>query len=260
MPRRAALALACLAALAVLSPSRAQVRTVTVFAAASLRNAIDDANRAFAKASGIKVVVSYAGTSALVKQIEAGAPADVLLSADLRWMEYLAQNRLIDPRTRVNLLGNRLVLIAPKDSRLDRVAITPGFDIARHAGDGRIAIANVTAVPAGRYAKAALQALGVWAAAENKLAQAENVRAALAYVSRGEAPLGIVYATDARIDIGVKVIGTFPDGSHPPIAYPVAATADAKPEAARYLAFLRTSSAKGIFEAYGFSFLIRPTS
>jgi molybdate transport system substrate-binding protein len=140
------------------------------------------------------------------------------------------------------------------------VAITPGFDIARHAGDGRIAIANVTAVPAGRYAKAALQALGAWTAAENKLAQAENVRAALAYVSRGEAPLGIVYATDARIDIGVKVIGTFPDGSHPPIAYPVAATADAKPEAARYLAFLRTSSAKGIFEAYGFSFLIRPTS
>jgi molybdate transport system substrate-binding protein len=140
------------------------------------------------------------------------------------------------------------------------VAITHGFDIATLAGSGRIAVANVKAVPAGRYAKAALESLGAWSAAANKQAQAENVRAALAYVSRGEAPLGIVYATDAKIDRGVKIVGTFPENSHPPITYPVAATVNARPEAARYLAFLRTSGAKNIFEAYGFSTLIRPTS
>ena len=260
MLKRTFIAFACLAALTAAPLARAQDKAVTVFAAASLKNAIDDANKAFTKATGVKVVVSYAATSALVRQIEAGAPADVFLSADLRWMDYLAQKKLIKAETRVNLLGNRLVLIAPRDSKLDTVAIGKGFDIARLAGDGRIAVADVKAVPAGRYAKAALQTLGAWPAAEKKLAQAENVRAALAYVSRGEAPIGIVYATDARIDKGVKVVGIFPEGSHPPITYPVAATINAKPEAARYLDFLRTSGAKSIFEAFGFSFLIRPTS
>jgi len=260
MLKRALLALACLAALTAALPTRAQEKTITVFAAASLKNALDDANTAFSKASGIKVVVSYAATSALVKQIEAAAPADVFLSADLRWMDYAAQNKLIKVETRVNLLGNKLVLIAPKDSRLDMVAVSTGFDIAKLAGDGRIALANVTAVPAGRYAKAALESLGAWPAAESKLAQAENVRAALAFVARGETPIGIVYATDARIDPGVKIVGTFPDGSHPPITYPVAATINARPETARYLSFLRTSGAKSIFDAYGFTFLIRPTS
>jgi molybdate transport system substrate-binding protein len=238
----------------------AQRSSVTVFAAASLKNAIDDVNAGFGKKTEIKTVVSYAATSALVKQIEQGAPADVFLSADLRWMDYAVEKKLIKTDTRVNLLGNKLVLIAPKDSRLTSVTIGPGFDIARLAGDGRIAVADVKAVPAGRYAKAALESLGAWPAAEKKLAQAENVRAALAYVSRGEVPVGIVYATDAKVDPGVKIVGTFPDGSHPAVIYPVAATANAKPEAARYLEFLRTHAAKSIFEAYGFSFLVRPTS
>jgi molybdate transport system substrate-binding protein len=195
-----------------------------------------------------------------VKQIEQGAPADVFLSADLRWMDYAVEKKLIKTDTRVNLLGNKLALIAPKDSKLDTVAIGPGFDIARLSGDGRIAVADVKAVPAGRYAKAALESLGAWPAAEKQLAQAENVRAALAYVSRGEVPIGIVYATDAKVDPGVKIVGTFPDGSHPAVTYPVAATTNAKPGAARYLEFLRTPAAKSIFEAYGFSFLVRPTS
>jgi molybdate transport system substrate-binding protein len=253
-------ALACLLALLAAFPARAQERSITVFAAASLKNAIDDVNAAFTKATGIKAVVSYAATSALVKQIEQGAPADVFLSADLRWMDYAAEKKLIKLDTRVNLLGNKLVLIAAKDSTLDTVTIGSGFDIAKLAGSGRIAVADMKAVPAGRYAKAALEALGAWAAAEKKLAQAENVRAALAYVSRGEAPIGIVYATDAKIDPGVRVVGTFPDGSHPPIVYPVAATANARPEAARYLDFLRTPAVKSVFEAYGFSFLVRPVS
>jgi molybdate transport system substrate-binding protein len=242
------------------SPARGQDKTITVFAAASLKNAIDDINAAFNTAIGIKVVVSYAATSALVKQIEQGAPADVLLSADLQWMDYASEKKLIKLDTRVNLLGNTLVLIAGKDSKLDHVAIGPGFDIVKLAGSERIAVADVKAVPAGRYAKAALAVLGAWANAEARLAQAENVRAALAYVSRGEAPIGIVYATDAKIDPGVKIVGIFPDGSHPPVIYPVALTANAKPEAVHYLAFVRSSAAKTIFEKYGFAFLIRPTS
>ncbi len=234
--------------------------TITVFAAASLKNAVDDANTAFTKKTGIKTVTSYAATSALMKQIEQGAPADIFLSADLKWMDYGVEKKLVKDGTRVNLLGNKLVLIAPKSSRTDDVTITKGFDIDKLAGDGRIAVADVTAVPAGRYAKAALQALGIWRAAGKKLAMTENVRAALALVARAEAPIGIVYETDAKIDPGVKIIGHFPDGSHPPVTYPVAATAGAKPAAAEYLAFLRTQAAKAIFEQYGFGFLIRPTS
>jgi molybdate transport system substrate-binding protein len=251
---------ACLATASLVQSGHAQDRSITVFAAASLKNALDDANAAFGKATAIKVVTSYAATSTLVKQIEAGAPADVFISADIRWMDYAAEKKLIAPDTRVNLLGNRLVLIAPRDSKLENVAIGRGFDIARLAGDGRIAVANVISVPAGRYAKAALESLGAWAAAEKKLAQAENVRAALAFVARGETPLGIVYSTDAKAEPGVKVIGVFPDGSHPPVTYPLAATLTAKPEAARYLDFLRRSAAKLIFETHGFSFLIRPVS
>jgi molybdate transport system substrate-binding protein len=260
MLRRTLLALACVVAASVPQLARAQDKTVTVFAAASLKNALDDTNAAFSKATDIRVVVSYAATSALVRQIEQGAPADVFLSADLRWMDYAVGKKLIQVDTRTNLLGNKLVLIAPKNSRLDRIAIGPGFDLAALARDGRIGVADVTAVPAGRYAKAALETLGAWAAAEKKLAPAENVRAVLAYVSRGETPLGIVYATDAKIDPGVKIVGTFPDGSHPPVIYPVAATATAKPEAQRYLDYLRSNTAKMIFETYGFSFLIKPTS
>lgn len=246
-------------AFAAAHPAAAQ-DALTVFAAASMKNALDDANAAFAKATGTKVSVSYAASSALAKQMEQGAPADVFVSADLKWMDYVAERKLIKPDTRVNLLGNKLVLIAGKDSKLDHVTIGDGFDIAKLARDGRIAVADVRAVPAGLYAKAALEKLGAWKAAEPKLAMAENVRATLAFVARGETPVGIVYETDAKIEPKVKIVGVFPDGSHEPITYPVAATINSKAAAERYLAFLRTSAAKAIFEKYGFSFLVKPVS
>ena len=219
-----------------------------------MKNALDDVNAAFTKQSGIKVVASYAASSALMKQIEQGAPADVFVSADLDWMDYGSQKKLIKDDTRVNLLGNRLVLIAPKDSKIGNVTIGPGFDLAKLAGDGRIATGDVRAVPVGKYAKAALEKLGAWAAVEPKMAMAENVRAALVLVARGEAPLGIVYETDAKVEPNVKIVGAFPDDSHPPIIYPVALTVTAKPDAAPYLAFLRSQAAKTIFEKYGFTF------
>ena len=254
--------LACLLILGLLAVARpaAAQDSVTIFAAASLKNAIDDINAAFTRQTGVKTVVSYAATSALMKQIEQGAPADVFLSADLKWMDYGLEKKLVQPASRVNLLGNKLVLIAPKDSKLDKVTIAQGFDLAKLVGDGRIALADVKAVPAGRYAKDALESLGAWNAAENKLAMTENVRAALVLVARNEAPLGIVYETDAKIDPGVKIVGTFPDGSHAPVTYPVALTSQAKPAAVRYLDFLRSQAAKAVFEQYGFSFLIRPVS
>jgi molybdate transport system substrate-binding protein len=248
-------------ALAVLlaSPVVAQEK-LTVFAAASLKNALDDVNAAFTKASGIKVTASYAASSALAKQIENGAPADVFVSADLKWMEYAAEKKAIKPETRINLLGNRLVLIAGKDSELGDVKIDDGFDIARLAGDGRVAVADTKAVPAGFYAKEALEKLGAWKAAEPKLAQAENVRATLAYVARGEAPVGIVYETDAKVEPNVKIIGTFPADSHTPVIYPVAATVNAKAGTVKYLNFLRSGAAKAVFEKYGFTYLIKPVS
>ena len=223
-----------------------------------MKNALDDVDDAFSKKSGIKVVASYAASSALMKQIEQGAPADVFLSADVDWMDYGAKHNLIRSDTRVDLLGNKLVLIAPKDSKIDHVNIAPGFDLAGLAGNGRIATGDVRAVPVGLYAKAALEKLGVWAAVEPKMAMAENVRAALVLVARGEAPLGIVYETDAKVDPGVKIVGVFPEDSHPPIVYPVALTKEAKPEAAQYLAFLRMPDARMIFEHYGFDVLVKP--
>ncbi len=219
---------------------------ITVFAAASLKNALDDTNAAFTKATGVKVTVSYAASSALAKQIEQGAPADIFISADLQWMDYVGERKLIKPDTRVNLLGNKLVLIAPADSKIANVTIGQGFDIAKLAGSGRIAVADVNAVPAGRYAKAALEKLGAWAAAEPKLAQAENVRATLAFVARDETPVGIVYETDAKVEPKVKVIGAFPDDSYPPVTYPVAATAiTTKQSVSQYLHFLRISGSQG---------------
>lgn len=244
---------------ALAAPAVAQ-ETLTVFAAASLKNALDDANAAFTGTTRVKVTASYAASSALAKQIEQGAPADVFISADLKWMDYVAERKLIRPASRLNLLGNRLVLIAPKDSRLDKVEIGQGFDIAKLAGDGRIAVADVRAVPAGLYAKAALQKLGAWQAAEPKLAMAENVRATLAFVARGETPIGIVYETDAKAEPKVKIVGMFPDNSYPPVTYPAAVTGTAKGTAERYVSFLRSSTAKSIFEKYGFSFLVRPVS
>jgi molybdate transport system substrate-binding protein len=242
------------------APALAQEKRLTVFAAASMKNALDDISAAYTAKSGIKIVASYAASSALAKQIEQGAPADIFASADTDWMDYTIGKKTINEPSRVNLLGNSLVLIAPKDSRLDKVAIGPAFDLSKLVGDGKIATGDVKSVPAGKYAKAALEKLGAWQAAEPKFAMTENVRAALALVARGEAPLGIVYSTDAKVEPGVKIVGIFPADSHPAIIYPVAATATAKPEAAGYLAFLRSSAARTIFEKYGFSFLVSPTT
>jgi molybdate transport system substrate-binding protein len=242
------------------SPASAEDKSLTVFAAASMKNALDDIDLAFTAKTGVKIIASYAASSALAKQIEQGAPADIFMSADTDWMDYAANKKAINEPTRLNLLGNSIVLVAPKDSDVDKVTIGPGFDLAKLAGDGKIATGDVNAVPVGKYARSALERLGAWRAAEPKFAMAESVRAALTLVARGEATLGIIYATDARVEPGVKIVGTFPLDSHPPIVYPVAATTTAKPEAASYLAFLRSSAAKSIFEKYGFSFLVSPTT
>ena len=243
-----------------LSPVLAQDKSLTVFAAASMKNALDAVDAAYSAKTSVHIVASYAASSTLAKQIEQGAPADIFLSADTDWMDYAIGKKSIDEATRVNLLGNSIVLIAPNDSKVDNVAIGQGFDLAKLAGPGKIATGDVQAVPVGKYAKAALEKLGAWQAAEPKFAMADNVRAALTLVARGEAVLGIVYSTDARVEPGVKIVGTFPADSHPAIVYPVAATLTAKPEAAGYLDYLRSSVAKATFEKYGFTFLIRPTS
>jgi len=242
------------------APALAQDKTLVAFAAASMKNALDDVDAAYTAKTGAKVVASYAASSTLAKQIEQGAPADIFVSADTDWMDYAVGNKTVNAATRVDLLGNSIVLIAPKDSAIENVTIGPGFDLAKLAGAGKIATGDVKAVPVGKYAKAALEKLGAWQAAEPKFAMAESVRAALTLVARGEAALGIVYSTDAKVEPGVKIVGTFPADSHPPIIYPVAATTTAKPEAADYLAFLRTAAAKAIFEKYGFKFLISPTT
>ena len=194
-----------------------------------------------------------------MKQIEQGASPDVYLSADTEWMDYGAKRNLIKNDTRENLLGNRLVLTAPKNSKIDEVSIAPGFDLAALVGNGRIATGDVRAVPAGLYAKSALEKLGVWSSVELKLTMSENVRAALVLVSGSRHTLEIVYETDAKVDPGVKIVGVFPETSHPPIIYPVAMTKDAKLEAAKYLAFLPTPEAKAVFERYGFRALAKPT-
>jgi len=244
----------------IFSPAQAEDKTLVVFAAASMKNALDDIDTAFTAKTGVKVQASYAASSTLAKQIEQGAPADIFVSADTDWMDYATVNKNINEATRVSLLGNSIVLIAPKDSKLDNVAIGPGFDLAKLAGDGKIATGDVKAVPVGKYAKAALEKLGAWQAAEPKFAMAESVRTALTLVARGEAVLGIVYSTDAKVEPGVKIVGTFPADTHPPIIYPVAATATAKPQANDYMAFLRSQAAKTVLEKYGFVYLIRPTS
>jgi molybdate transport system substrate-binding protein len=254
-------AAAALVAIALPLTAFAQDASLTVYAAASMKNALDDTDAAFTKATGIKVLVVYAASSALAQALDRGSKADVFISADVKWMDYAADRKLIKPDTRVNLLGNRLVLIAANDSKIERVDIGKDFDIARLVGDGRIAVANVETVPAGIYAKAALEALGAWAAAEPKLNITTNVRTTLALVARKQASVGIVYQTDAKIEPLVKIVGVFPDGSHEPIIYPAATTAEAmNPAVTRYLDFLRSSPAKAIFERYGFNYLIKPTS
>lgn len=242
------------------SQARAQQPAVTVFAAASLKNALDAVNAAYAGTAGVKVTVSYAATPTLVRQIEQGAPADVFISADAPWMDYAAKRNLLRADSRFDLLGNRLVLVAPAAAAAGPVAIGPGLDLARLADGGRIVTGEMQSVPAGRYAKAALQQLGLWDAAAPRLAGAENVRAALSLVARGEAPLGIVYATDAKAEPGVKVLGVFPATSHPPITYPAALTASANAAAPPYLMFLRSAAARAIFEQHGFTVLAKPAS
>jgi molybdate transport system substrate-binding protein len=238
------------------APVQSQQQPIIVFAAASMKNALDEAATEWTKANKTEVKISYASSSALAKQMENGAPADIFISADLKWMDYVAEKKLIKANTRQNLLGNTLVLIARKDSKFKNVKIGPAFDLAGMLGKDRLALGQVDSVPAGIYAKSALEKLGIYKSVEDKLAQAENVRVALAYVSRGEAPLGIVYGTDAAAEPQVIVIGTFPSESHPAILYPAAQIETSKnPKAAEFLKSLNSPSAQAIFRKYGFAVL-----
>lgn len=254
---RAALsALALTFALPLTSPLKAQEQPIVVFAAASMKNALDEVAAEWTKTNKLDVKISYAASSALAKQLENGAPADIFVSADLRWMDHVEGKKLVRAGTRQSLLGNTLVLIARKDGKFKDVKIGQNFDLAGMLGNDRLAVGQVDSVPAGRYAKAALEKLGIYKSVEPKLAQAENVRVALAYVARGEAPLGIVYGTDAASEPQVMVAGTFPDGSYPPIVYPVALMESSKnPNATKFLKSLSTPSAQAIFRKHGFSVL-----
>ena len=233
----------------------AAAEKVIIFAAASLKNALDAVNAEWQKEAGKETTVSYAASSALAKQIEAGAPADVFISADLAWMDYVAEKNLIKDDTRSNLLGNRIVLVTGKQDAAP-VDITRGFDLKGLLGGEKLAMGAVDSVPAGKYGKAALEKLGVWSSVEGKVAAADNVRAALLLVSRGEAPYGIVYQTDAAADPGVRIVGTFPEDSHEPIIYPVAILSGSRnPAAATYLDFLKSPEAAPFFEKQGFTIL-----
>lgn len=228
-------------------------QTLTVFAAASLTDSLQKVSDAYTRSTGVPVKLSFAASSALAKQIEAGAGADVFFSADQEWMDYLQQRRLIDARSRTDVLGNRLALVAPADSTI-AVRLVPRAPLLDALGaSGRLAAGDPDSVPAGKYAKVALTSLGLWEAIAPRLVRAENVRVALMYVARGEAPLGIVYATDAAIEPRVRIVDLFPESSHPPITYPAATTAVARPHAAQYLAYLRSSAAREIFKEAGFS-------
>jgi molybdate transport system substrate-binding protein len=233
-------------------PAAAELR---VFAAASLKDAIGDANVRYQGVTGRKVVASFGGSDTLAQEIEDGAPADIFISADIDWMDDLAKRSLIRPDTRFNFLGNELVLIARTD-RAPTLAIGPNFPLAQALADGGLAIANPASVPAGKYAKAALETLGVWASIEGRLAPTRDVRAALALVSGGEAPLGIVYQTDAAVDKSVSIVGTFPASSHPPIIYPLAVTATCTNSTAKsYVAFLQSSAVESAIGSQGFALL-----
>jgi len=254
LPRAAAFGVMLVAAvLAGAQPAAAE--DILVFAAASLKNALDDAAAEYQKHGDGKISVSYAASSALARQIENGAPADIFISADLDWMDYLAKKDLVRAGTRANLLGNKLVQIAPAPGAAP-IDIKPGFPLAALLSSRRLAMADPDSVPAGKYGKAALEKLGVWPSVSGMVAGAEDVRAALRFVSRGEAPLGIVYQTDVAADPGVQIVGFFPDGSYPPIIYPIAIVAASKhPGAAKFVAFLESAAAKPFFEKQGFTVL-----
>ncbi len=231
--------------------------SLLVFAAASLSDVLEEVDRAFTQSMHIEVKSSYAASSLLAKQIESGARADVFFSADREWMDYLDKRGLLHPATRRDVLTNALVLIAPAASPV-QLQIAPGFDLLGALGGGRLACADPDSVPAGLYARAALTQLRVWEQVAPHLARAENVRAALSYVARGETPLGIVYRTDALAEHRVRLVGTFPPDSHPPIVYPAAVTAQGSPEAARYIDFLHSEAARALFEHYGFGLAAEP--
>jgi len=243
----------CVAVWIGLQPAQdAGARNLTVFAAASLKNAMDDVSRRFEQISGDRVSVSYAATSALARQIENGAPADVFISADIGWMDYVARRNLIVAGSRVDLLRNELVLISPSQSTAN-IQIRRGLPLAGLLGNGRLAMADPDYVPAGKYGKAALESLGVWSSVSKKIARGENVRTALNFVARGEAPLGIVYRTDAEAERSVRIVAVFPPGTHPPIIYPAALLiGGGHPDAMTFLQFLKSKAARSIFAQNGF--------
>jgi molybdate transport system substrate-binding protein len=253
---RVAAASASFAALMLLgTASSFASNKINVFAAASLKNALDAVTASWTAESAKEATVTYAASPALAKQIENGAPADVFLSADLTWMRYLTDKNLVTPGTEIKLLGNQIVLIVPKDS-IAEIKIEKDFKLSDLLGPGKLAMGNIESVPAGKYGKAALESLGVWATVKDKVAQAENVRAALKLVSTGEAVAGVVYRTDAHSDKTVKVLGTFPEDSHAPIIYPAAVIATSKnSDAVEFLRYLQTDKAKAIFEGEGFTVL-----
>jgi molybdate transport system substrate-binding protein len=227
----------------------------TIFAAASMKTALDAIAAAWAAQTGKTPVISYGSSGVLAKQIQMGAPADLFISADQKWMDTLAKAGAIKPETRISLLGNSLVLVAPLAADV-KLKITKGFDLAGALGDGKLAVCTISSCPAGIYGKEALEKLGVFAAVEPKLAQVENVRAALLLVARDEAKLGIVYGTDAKAEPKVKVVGNFPDDSHTPIVYPMAVTKDSKnPDGLAFEAFMRGQAATKILTGQGFIIL-----
>jgi molybdate transport system substrate-binding protein len=222
-----------------------------VLAAASLTDVLGELAPIWQKRAGVPVKLSFGASSMLARQIEAGSNADVFISADQEWMDYLQSRHLIAPSSRADVVRNQLVLIAPADSRIE-LEIRHGFDLAGALAGGRLSTGDPDTVPAGRYARSALMSLGVWDQVADRVVRADNVRSALNFVSRGETPLGIVYATDAQIDHKVRVVATFPDNSHAPITYPAAATAKAGPNAADFVAFLRSDEAAALWKKYGF--------
>jgi molybdate transport system substrate-binding protein len=226
-------------------------KTVLVFGAASLTDVLDELGHAFTTQSQIEVKSSLAASSVLAKQIEAGAPADLFFSADLDWMDYLQQRNLLRPGSRHDVVLNRLVLIAPADSKVS-LKIAPGFGLLKALGDGKLATGDPDSVPVGKYAHTALEKLGVWDGVSSRIVRAENVRAALAFVARGEAPLGIVYRTDALAEKRVRIVDVFPEDSHPPVTYPIALTKGASSEAQRFEDFVTSAAAKPIFLKFGF--------
>lgn len=225
--------------------------SIVVFAAASLTNVMQELGDSFTKETSIPVKFSFAASSALARQIENGAPADIFFSADLEWMNYLQTRKLIQVPTRHDMLSNRLVLVAPADSQL-KLKIAPNFPLAAVLGNGRLATGDPEGVPVGRYAREALTKLGVWGAVEGRLVRADSVRSALAFVDRGEAALGIVYETDALIDKGVRVVDIFPENTHLPITYPIVLTAVAKADAGKFIDYIRTPVGDAAFRRYGF--------